>query len=691
MTEVPGTPEIVARTVVMALAWSLAGSALLAAFVALAIRATNASATTRHVLWWLALAGSAALPCASVASSLGRIEHHSYVVSTAREPGERASDRGPRRAASSAPERVTRTVEGNHPARDGRETDRTAGFALPDAMRSSIDAAANWPHAAEAVVVLWIGIAAAGSISLAAGLASLRRIKNAAEPLADGVQKRLRRWRHSSRNGRSVTLRVSNEIDVPVAVGFRTPTILLPSRLIETDALAEIGDLDQIVMHEYAHLDRYDDWTNLAQRAIERIFWFNPVIAFLATRIALEREIACDDWVIAQTGHAHRYATCLWKLVEATRLPTRRIFAPGALFTPRQISIRIEQLLDSRRNALPRLSPLGALATAIAAVTLIVAQSARAPAIAIDDVLVAPPVAAAAPATRDVVNAAPIARQTPAPAAPAAPLAPVATLRLHRVPVEATPEAIARAVATAVGASARAVVRTTVARTPTGPNSYADEIGIDVARQPERVVADTGGGDAADSFPHSCQGCDLHGADLHGRDLRGATWVGANLQGADLRHADLRGANLMGANLSDARLDGADFTNARLTGVNLGGATVAGARFDGANIDGVDFGAALGKPESLRVLVDGCMGCDLHGYDLHGRDLRGIRLMGANLSGADLRGADLRNARLEGVNLRGAMLKGADLRGARLDGCSISATELLKADTRGARINTLDD
>jgi uncharacterized protein YjbI with pentapeptide repeats/beta-lactamase regulating signal transducer with metallopeptidase domain len=681
MTAVLGTPEIVARTVVIALLWSLAGSAFLASFVALAIRATKASATTRHVLWWLALAGSAALPCASIASSLGRIEHHWYVAAAAPARSEGASGRVSRRA-SSAPERVIRAAGQSYSA------ERSAGFALPDAMRSSIDAAASWPHAAEAVLALWIGIAAAGSISLAAGLASLRRIKNAAEPLADGVQKRLRRWRHSSRNGRSVSLRVSSEIDVPVAVGFHTPTILLPSRLIETSALAEIGDLDQIVMHEYAHLDRYDDWTNLAQRVLERIFWFNPVIAFLATRIALEREIACDDWVIAQTGHAHRYATCLWKLVEATRLPTRRIFAPGALFTPRQISIRIEQLLDSRRNALPRLSPLGALATAVAAVALIVAQSVRAPAIAIDDVLVAP--VAAAPPTRPVIAVAPVARPTQAPAPPAARLAPMATVRLHRVPAEATPEAIARAVATAVAASARAVVRTTVSRTSTGPDSYADEIGIDVAREPKRMVADAGG-DTADSFPRTCQGCDLHGVDLHGRDLHGASWIGANLQEADLRHADLRGADLMGANLSDARLDGADFSNARLTGVNLDGATVSGARFNGAQIDGVDFGAALGAPESLRVLVDGCMGCDLHGYDLRGRDLRGIRLMGANLSGADLRGADLRNARLEGVNLRGAMLKDADLRGARLDGCSVSATELLKADTRGTRINALDD
>jgi len=680
MTAVLGTPEVVARTVLIALLWSLAGSAFLTAFVALAIRATKASATTRHVLWWLALAGSAALPCASVASSLGRIEHHSYVAAAASDPNERAIGRGSLRV-SSAPERVVRAAGQSYAA------ERSAGFALPDPMRSSIDAAANWPHAGEALVALWIGIAAAGSISLGAGLASLRRIKNAAEPLADGVQKRLRRWRHSSRNGRSVSLRVSSEIDVPVAVGFRTPTILLPNRLIETNAPAEIGDLDQIVMHEYAHLDRYDDWTNLAQRVLERIFWFNPVIAFLATRIALEREIACDDWVIAQTGHAHRYATCLWKLVEATRLPTRRIFAPGALFTPRQISIRIEQLLDSRRNALPRLSPLGALATAVAAITLIVAQSVRAPAIAIDEVLVVPPVAAAAPPARPIAAVVPLARPTPAPAPQAASAARTA-LRLNRLPVEATPEAIARAVATAI--RARAVVRRTIARSPTGPDSYADDIGNDVMHQLERAVADAGPDDAG-SFPHSCQGCDLHGADLHGRDLHGATWIGANLHGADLRHADLRGAVLMGANLSDARLDGADFTSARLTGVNLHGATIAGARFDGAQIVGVDFRSALGTPESMRVLVDGCMGCDLHGYDLHGRDLRGIRLMGANLSGADLRGADLRDARLEGVNLRGARLEGTDLRGARLDGCSVSANQLLKADTRGARIDALGD
>ena len=147
--------------------------------------------------------------------------------------------------------------------------------------------------------------------------------------------------------------RVASVVDVPVAVGFRTPAILLPTSLADADeTLAATGDLDQIVLHEYAHLERYDDWTNALQLVLVRAFWFNPFVAFFAARIALEREIASDDWVVARTGRAHRYATCLWKLVEAVKLPTRRVVAPGALFSPRQITVRIEQLLDSRRSAL---------------------------------------------------------------------------------------------------------------------------------------------------------------------------------------------------------------------------------------------------------------------------------------------------------------------------------------------------
>jgi uncharacterized protein YjbI with pentapeptide repeats/beta-lactamase regulating signal transducer with metallopeptidase domain len=640
--------ETIARTIVVALAVGVAYSAVLAAFVAIVIRLTGASAATRHALWWLALAGSAAIPLASVATSLARVEHHTVVATPSIAAPFSVTANGVRFTAPIAPD------DAHVAAHVGAPTASLSPANDVTAMpRHLLDIALAYPHAGETLVVLFFCVAVGGWIALGASFAALRTLKHASEPLDENVARRLRRFRHSARSGRAVELRVSPDVDVPVAVGFRTPAILLPTSLANADeTLAATGDLDQIVLHEYAHLERYDDWTNALQLVLVRAFWFNPFVAFFAARIALEREIASDDWVVARTGRAHRYATCLWKLVEAVKLPTRRVVAPGALFSPRQITVRIEQLLDSRRSTLQRFSPFGASLTAIVAIALVVVAAVRAPAIAID-VAVAPvstlapvaPIARAAAPIHAVRPAVPHVALTPAPI----PRRDEETLVLHGVPVEATPEAIARAVATAVAASEHAVVETSVSRLATGPHSYADEIGINVshkvtaalaplgpaiasaiATDSSRIVADATAGKASETaaaFLHGCQGCDLSGTNLRGRDFHGVAWNMVDVNGANLSNANFRGANLTGVDFHGANLSGADFTGARiymsdLHGANLDGATLSNARFNGSDLHGVSMRGTHLDGTSIDT-------CDLHGTDLHAADTRGAHISGS--------------------------------------------------------------
>jgi beta-lactamase regulating signal transducer with metallopeptidase domain len=641
--------ETIARTIVVALAAGVAYSAILAAFVAVVIRVTAASASTRHALWWLALAASAAVPLASIATSLARVEHHTIV------------------AASPATTPFTVTAKGVRFTVPTSPAGSLGGATTPSLVAATdsstvprylVDLALAYPHAGEVLVALLFCVALGGWIALVASFAALRTLKHASRPLDESVARRLRRFRHSARSGRAVELRVSSDVDVPVAVGFRTPTILLPTSLADADeTLAATGDLDQIVLHEYAHLERYDDWTNALQLVLVRTFWFNPFVAFFAARIALEREIASDDWVVARTGRAHRYATCLWKLVEAVKLPTRRVVAPGALFSPRQITVRIEQLLDSRRSTLQRFSPFGASLTAMVAIALVVVAAVRAPAIALDvagapssSLATTAPIARAEaparPSHAEPPHAVPRVALTPAPVPPH----PDEMLVLHGVPVEATPEAIARAVATAVAASEHAVVETSVSRLSTGPHSYADEIGIDVSRKvaaaiaplgPEvasavamgtsRVVADATAGNAgamATAFLHGCQGCELSGTDLRGRDFHGVAWNMVDVNGANLSNANFRGANLTGVDFHGANLRGADFKGARiymsdLHGANLDGANLTDAHFNGSDLHGVSMHRTLLAGTSMDM-------CDLHGTDLHATDTHGVRISGSS-------------------------------------------------------------
>src|SRR5581483_6829143 len=89
-----------------------------------------------------------------------------------------------------------------------------------------------------------------------------------------------------------------------------------------------------------------------------------------------EREVACDDWVLHQTGDVRPYATCLTRMAEVTAWPHRALAAPGVFLTRRGLSVRVERLLRAGRNVRTSVSfgPAGAVAAALI-VTFFVAQN----------------------------------------------------------------------------------------------------------------------------------------------------------------------------------------------------------------------------------------------------------------------------------------------------------------------------
>jgi hypothetical protein len=87
---------------------------------------------------------------------------------------------------------------------------------------------------------------------------------------------------------------------------------------------AGASELKQIILHEMAHLDRGDDWTNLLQKLLRALCPLNPALFWAERHLCLEREQACDDAVLDAAGNARAYATCLTKLAE-TRLVKRAL------------------------------------------------------------------------------------------------------------------------------------------------------------------------------------------------------------------------------------------------------------------------------------------------------------------------------------------------------------------------------
>lgn len=145
---------------------------------------------------------------------------------------------------------------------------------------------------------------------------------------------------------------VSDKIQVPTALGFFRPAIVMPAW-----ALRELtaDELRAIVLHELAHLRRWDDWTNLAQKFLKALFFFHPVVWWIDSRLAFEREIACDDCVLMQMGNARNYAASLVSiaekvLTERMRMGKALALAQNALGRTRELSVRLTQILDSKRR-----------------------------------------------------------------------------------------------------------------------------------------------------------------------------------------------------------------------------------------------------------------------------------------------------------------------------------------------------
>ena len=175
-----------------------------------------------------------------------------------------------------------------------------------------------------------------------------RRASSPVLPLPQPVDGRGRPSLHRSK---SVTVATSESLRVPAAIGFWKRTIVLPAW-----ALRELPpeDLNVILLHEFAHLRRGDDWTNLIQKIVRALFFFHPAVWWIENRLSVEREMACDDAVLAETANPHGYATCLVSLLEKSLAHRGWSMAQAAVDRAREASLRLAQILDTKRPVATR-------------------------------------------------------------------------------------------------------------------------------------------------------------------------------------------------------------------------------------------------------------------------------------------------------------------------------------------------
>jgi len=205
------------------------------------------------------------------------------------------------------------------------------------------------------------------TVRISGALLKVRSARAACKPFPAPLESRLRYWTMVNLSGRRARLALSDGAGSACVLGCGAPVIAVSPALVQHLTAEE---LDRVVVHEWAHVQRRDDLVNLLQLAVRAVAGWHPAVWWLDRRLLLEREVACDETAVALTGSAKAYASSLTRV--ASLFPGRwaRLASVGALSSP-ALSRRVVRIL-SRAN---RLSARGSVAAAAVAVLLLGAMS----------------------------------------------------------------------------------------------------------------------------------------------------------------------------------------------------------------------------------------------------------------------------------------------------------------------------
>jgi bla regulator protein BlaR1 len=103
-----------------------------------------------------------------------------------------------------------------------------------------------------------------------------------------------------------VRLKVSEDGTTPVACGLLRPVIVVPGNLAPTLGSRHLRD---VLLHELAHIKRWDLWVHLIQKVVQVLYFYNPLLLIVDRALRRLRDEAADEAVRDAIGDADRTYT----------------------------------------------------------------------------------------------------------------------------------------------------------------------------------------------------------------------------------------------------------------------------------------------------------------------------------------------------------------------------------------------
>lgn len=186
----------------------------------------------------------------------------------------------------------------------------------------------RWIMASRLIVAAYaLGIVVM-SLRLLMGLYGSQRLRATATPVEDSfVQDALARIGERYRLSVLPVVAYSARVATPLVVGVLKPAILLPTAILSQLTPEQV---ESLLLHEMAHIRRYDHVVNLLQRIVETALFFHPAIWWLSHNVSVEREHCCDDLAIAWGSERCNYAESLVRISELRLQAAGTGFESGA-------------------------------------------------------------------------------------------------------------------------------------------------------------------------------------------------------------------------------------------------------------------------------------------------------------------------------------------------------------------------
>jgi len=281
--------------------------------------ASRSSAATRHFIWACAITIAVLLPLTTIVTPRWSV--------VAPVPLARLASTARREVVPSTIPRVatTKRLGADAPA---RPKDRWPGGLTPWAI-------ATWIWMTGAVVV---------ACYVLMGYFAARRLYRTTRRIRDSwIQDAEQLIREAGLSG-ALSVVESAAISAPVLLHLWRPIIVMP----EAARRWSRARIRAVLSHEFAHIKRNDlQIQSLAQLACI-VYWFNPLVWFAAHQLRLERERACDDFVLLSGTNRADYATHLFEIAREGSASTAAPFAIGLAVHRSQLEQRLVAIVNPR-------------------------------------------------------------------------------------------------------------------------------------------------------------------------------------------------------------------------------------------------------------------------------------------------------------------------------------------------------